>query len=382
LEKSIANEPYDLQYGPVRVSVSGRLGVYYTDNVFYSTQGAGDILIEPDVTLGALWQISQLNTLRLSLGLAYDQYLKNTVLNTGTPFINPGSELSFNLFVGDFRIRLHDQFSYEESLFFNSFAGNEPFYNFNNVGTFGRLDNKVGFDVTWSLDKAILTAGYDHENFSSTTSQFDYLTRSSEWFTASAGYMAGDHLQTGLEGRASLHDYDQQTILNNNWRGRVGPFVEATFPDKITLRAGGGYDLARYGAAASGNSDYDSYYGYARISQETRFFTHSLEAGRELQLGDNANNMRTDYVRYSITSSVIAHVDLGADFGVNVGEESGGSSGFDETFTYYEAGVHAGWQFLKHWRAEAGYNFLVKDSDLPLRDFQRNEVTTDVVWNF
>ncbi|HWY31330.1 MAG TPA: hypothetical protein VNX46_11265, partial [Candidatus Acidoferrum sp.] len=106
------------------------------------------------------------------------------------------------------------------------------------------------------------------------------------------------------------------------------------------------------------------------------------EAGRELQLGDNANNMRTDYVRYSITSSVIAHVDLGADFGVNVGEESGGPAGFDETFTYYEAGVHAGWQFRKHWRAEAGYDFLVKDSDLPLRDFQRNEVTTDVVWNF
>src|ERR1700723_768424 len=93
------------------------------------------------------------------------------------------------------------------------------------------------------------------------TSQFDYLTRSSEWFTASAGYMLGDHLQTGLEGKASLHVYDQQTILNNNWRGRVGPFVEATFPEKITLRAGGGYDTATYGAVASGNSDYASYSG-------------------------------------------------------------------------------------------------------------------------
>lgn len=382
LEKSIENEPYDLQYGPVRASVGARLGVNYTDNVFYSTQGTDDIMIEPDVTLGALLPVSKLNTLRLSLGLSYQWYLKNTILNADAPFISPGSELAFNLFVGDFRIRLHDRFSYEESLFFNSFEGNEPFYNFNNVGTFGRLDNKTGFDVTWSLDKAVVTAGYDHENFISTTSAFDYLNRASDWFTASAAYLAGDHLKAGLEGRASLHRYDQQTILNDNWRGRIGPFVEATFPEKITLRAGGGYDLARYGAAASGNSDYGSYYAYARISQDTRFFSHSLEAGRELQLGENANNMRTDYVRYAITSPIIAHVDLGADVGVNVAEESGGPSGFDEKFTYYDAGLHAGWQFRKHWRAEVGYEFLLKESDLPLRDFHRNMVTMDVVWNF
>jgi hypothetical protein len=382
LEKSIEAGPYDLHYGPVRASAKASLGVNYTDNVFYSNRPKEDIMIEPDVTLGALWPVSKLNALRLSLDLSYERYLKNTILNANAPLVNPGSELEFNLFVGDVRLRLHDRFSYEESLFFNSFTGNEPFYNFNNVGTFARLDNRAGLDATWDLDKAVISAGYDHEDFLPETAAFDYLSRRSEWFTASAGYKLGDHLQAGAEGRASYHHYYQETFLNNHWQARVGPFVQAAFPESITLRAGGGYDLARYDSAALGNSDYNTYYAYGRISQETRFFTHSLEAGRETLLGDNANNMKTIYARYAITSPAIAHVDLGANVGVNVAEEYGGPSGYDEKFTYYDAGLHAGWQFRKHWRAELAYEFLLKESDLALRDFHRNRVTADVVWNF
>jgi hypothetical protein len=325
--------------------------------------------------------VSQINELRLSLGVSYEWYLKNTGLNANTPFIHPGSELSYNLFVGDFHIRLHENFSYEESLFINSFEGNEPYYNFNNVGTFARFDNKAGFDVTWDLNKVVITAGYDHENFISPTSMFEYLNRQSEWFTTSAGYNLGDHLQTGLEDQFSFHDYDQETILNDHWHNRVGPFVEATLIEDVTFRGGVGYDMARFDTAGSG-SDYDTYYAYGRISQKTRLFTHSLEAGREHLLGDNANNMSTDYVRYLISSPIVAHVDLQFHGGVNVAEESGGPTGFDEKFTYYDFGFQAGWQFHKHWRAEFSYDYLLKNSDLADRDFQRNRVTGDVVWTF
>jgi hypothetical protein len=382
LKKSIQAEQYNQQYGPVRVRTSAGLGVNYTDNVFYSHYPSEDIMLEPEANVDALWPISELNALNLSLGLSYEWYLKNSALNSDAPLVNPGSELAFNLFVGDFHIRLHENFSYQQSLFFNDFAGgNEPYYNFNNVGTFSRLDNNAGFDVTWSLDKAVFSVGYQHENFISTTSAFEYLNRASEWFTASAGYFVGDQVQTGLEARGSLHDYDQPTLLNDNWRARVGPFVEAAVWDGIKLRVGSGFDTAQYGADAP-DSDYASYYAYANISQETRLFSHSLEAGRELLLGDNANNIKTIYVRYSISSSIIAHVDLRADTSVNVAEEYGGPSGFDEKYTYYGAGLHAGWQFRKHWRTDLGYEFLLKESDLPLRDFHRNQVSLDVVWSF
>src|SRR6266850_1719088 len=123
LKRSIEAEEYNLRYGPVRLKTGASVGVSYTDNVFYSHDPKEDFLVNPEITLAALWQMTDLNALRLSLGIAYEWYLKNQALNGDTPLINPGSELAFNLFIGDFRIRLHERFSYQESLFFNSFSG-------------------------------------------------------------------------------------------------------------------------------------------------------------------------------------------------------------------------------------------------------------------
>ena len=381
LKRSIETEEYNLRYGPVQLKTGASVGVSYTDNVFYSHNPTEDLLVNPEITLAALWTMTELNALRLSLGLSYEWYLKNRALNSDAPLINPGSELAFNLFVGDVRIRLYDRFSYQESLFFNSFSGeNTRFYNFNDVGTFSRLNNEAGFDVDWDLNKVVLSAGYNHENFISTTSSFDYLNRASEGFAASARFSLGDEAQSGLEAQAGLHSYQRETILNDNWRVRVGPFVEVTLREKIRLRAGAGFENARYPATSPGNNDYESYYGYARIRQDTRLFSHSLAGGREHLLGDNANNLRTTYARYSISSPVVAHFDLEANLSINFAEEFGGA--FDEKFTYYGAGFRVGSQFHKYWRADLGYEFRLKESDLASRDFHRNRVTVGVTYSF
>src|SRR5580693_10294826 len=105
LAKSISTEQYNQMYGPIRLRTSAGVSVNYTDNVFYSYHAQDDIMIEPHVSLDALWPITPLNTLRLSLGLSYEWYMRNPVLNANGPLVNPGSELAYNLFIGDFRIR-------------------------------------------------------------------------------------------------------------------------------------------------------------------------------------------------------------------------------------------------------------------------------------
>jgi hypothetical protein len=383
LKKSIAAEEYNLKYGPVRFQTQGRLGLGYTDNVFFSEQNRKeDFLINPEVNLRALWPVTELNTLRLSLGLGYEWYVNNSVLNSDAPLINPDSELVFNVFAGDFRIRLREKFSYQESLFFNSFAGgNEQFFNFSDVGKFSRWDNLVGLNVDWDLNKVLLSVGYDHENFIPVTTRFDYLERASEWFTGSATLRIGDKAQVGLEAQASLHDYEQQVVLDDNWRARVGPFLEVSTEEKIKLRAGGGFDTAGFDdSATSGNSDFGTYYAYISVRQETRLFSHALTGAREHLLGDNANNLKTTRVRYSIASPIINHVDLGANLSVNFAEEFGGI--FGEKFTYYRAGLRIGYQFHKYWRTDLGYDFYLKESDVPLRDFTRNRLNWDLAFSF
>lgn len=381
VKRAIDAEQDNLRLGPVRVQLGASLGASYTDNVFYSHNQKEDFLINPEVTLGALWPISQLNTMRLSLGLGYEWYLENHVLNSDAPQVNPGSELEFNLFVGDFKIRPHERFSYQESLFFNSlFGDNARFYNLNDIGTFKRLDNQVGVDVDWDLNKVVLSVGYNHEDFDSYTAAFDYLSRASEWFTASASFALGDHARAGLESQASVHRYAIQTILDNNWRVRGGPYAEADLPGNINLRGGGGFDTAQYDSSAQENNNFQTYYAYARIRQDLRLFSHSLKAGHENLPGENANNMRTTYVRYSITSPVVAHLELEGNLSVNFAREFGGP--FDEKFTYYGAGFRVEYPFHKHLTAGLGYEFRLKESNLPLRDFDRNRVTVQVIYTF
>jgi hypothetical protein len=383
LKKSLQTEAeqYNLRYGPVRFKATGTLGVSYTDNIFYSHTRREDVLINPQITLGALWPVTDLNALRFSLGVGYEWYAKNSGLNADAPLINPGSELTFNLFVGDFRIQLFDRFLYQQSLFFNSFSDEgERFYNLNDVGTFSRLDNQVGFNVDWDLNKVVVSAGYNHENFVSTTTRFEYLDRASEWFTATASFALGDKAKTGLEAQASLHDYDTETFLNDNWRARVGPFVDVNTEEKISLRAGGGFDTGQYDDSAFSGSDYETYYAYARIRQETRLFSHSLTFGREHTLGDIANNRRTTYARYSISSPIVAYLELGGNVSVNFAKEFGGT--FEEEFAYYGAGLRVGWLFHKFWRADLSYEFRLKDSDITARDFHRNRVTLSATYSF
>jgi hypothetical protein len=301
-------------------------------------------------------------------------------LNGDAPLVNPDSELVFNLFVGDFRFRFHEKFSYQQTLFINTTpSGQDLLFNFNNVGTFTRWDNQAGVDGDWDLDRLILSVGYNHENFESSTAGFEYLNRASEWFTASASFLLGDQAKVGVESQAGLHNYDSEAVLNDHWQARVGPFVDFKLLEGIAFRGGGGYDTAQYDTAGEG-SNYKTYYAYGRITQQTRLFTHSIDGGRETLLGENANNLEDTYARYSISSPVVAHMDLSAYGAVHFDTEYGGA--FREEFTYYVGGCSVGYQIHKYWRTEAGYEYLSKSSDLPLRSFHRNRVTLGLRFTF
>ncbi len=382
LKRAMTNEDFNVHYGKVGFRTEARLGASYTDNVFLSPNDAReDFIINPEVDLTAFVPLTEINALNLSLGLSYEWFAKNHDLNGDLPLINPGSELAFNIFAGDFRIKLHDKFSYQQTLVFNQQSGDQMhIYNFTNVGRFDRLDNFVGPTVDWDLNKVILSVGYDHENFITMTERFKYLDRSSEFFTASANYLLGRMTKAGVEAQGALHNYEHETILNDNWRVRVGPFSEVRLPEGMTLRAGGGYDAARFDALATPGNNYDTWYAYGKLQQETKWFTHSVAAGRETLLGDNANNLRTTYLRYSISSDALKDIELEGHFSANFSKEFGGD--FHENFVQYAAGCRLGYQFHKYWRAGLAYELFLNESETADRSFHRNLVSLDVTFKY
>ncbi len=71
--------------------------------------------------------------------------------------IAPDSVLSFDVYIGDFKINFHDQFSYQQDP--------ASIGSLSNVVNFNRFQNIAGIGGVWDLNKLILTLSYDHINF-------------------------------------------------------------------------------------------------------------------------------------------------------------------------------------------------------------------------
>ena len=144
---------YNIPWGSGGINFSAGLQAQYVDNVYLThTDKRDDFILVPECDAAAFFPVGLSNTVVLDLGLAYYEYLKNTGLNTGTPVINPNSELAFNIRSGDFTFRLSESFSYQETpglprpaaSFITStirplFAATEP----------RRNDGDLGPDTTW-----------------------------------------------------------------------------------------------------------------------------------------------------------------------------------------------------------------------------------------
>src|SRR5436853_1730173 len=249
-QQDVSRIPYNLLLGPVRFRVGASVGVEYNDNVNYSDDGTfvipnptgpgtitisaspqDDVIVTPNLTLDMIWPITQLNTLRLDLGIGYSFYLDHSNYNTDNILIAPKSQLAFDIFVGDFRINIHDRMQLQQ----------DPIQEgaLSNVQDYGRFENTAGVSVLWDLNKILLQIGYDHYNFVSTTSAFDYLDRNSEMLQGSAAFIINPTLTVGAEGNAVFTRFDQN-ILNDNEDYSLGGFVEVVLTNNLKVRAAGG----------------------------------------------------------------------------------------------------------------------------------------------
>ena len=100
------------------MSISRRTGASSSRAIFgpvlFVTEKQSDFIIRPQLNINALWPITQLNTFKIDLGIGYAFYMDHSEYNTNGLLLSPGSQVAFDIFVGDFRINIHDRFSLEQ----------------------------------------------------------------------------------------------------------------------------------------------------------------------------------------------------------------------------------------------------------------------------
>lgn len=369
---------YFMKAGPVDFSASASFGLEYNDNVGLAEVGRkSDLILRPSVEVDSIWRLTSLNTLRFNIGIGYAAYTQHSSLNSRTILLDPGSQIAFDIYVGGIlKLTVHDRFAILQNPI------DEP--TLSNTARFDRFQNTAGVTALFDFNDLKLVLGYDHFNYQTFDSEFDFLDRQEEQFYASASLQLSDALIAGVDGNAaSIHYF---TDFNNNGTSwSAGPFLEATLSNYTKLRISAGYQGMNFdqNGQSGDTGNYASWFGNITVAQRlNRYWSHSLSAGHEARLGLEVNFYEYDYVRYLAQWQVNHRLTASIDGFVENANESGSVAQDSENSLRWGAGVSFTWRLGSKLSVDVGYHYVNKNSDLPLRSYYQNVGTLGLSYTF
>jgi hypothetical protein len=371
---------YNIQLGPTAWNFTAGLGVDYNSNVYNAEANAqGDFIFLPQMTTRMLWPVSDVNSINLTFGGGYQSYVNNPKLDRA--FITPDSELSFDLYAGDFWINLHDRFSISENTYTDPTVVNS--------GNYSQLQNALGVATSWDLNKAIVKFGYDHVNYETlngggSQSSGGPPSGYSEVFSTSAGYALKPGMLVGLELGGSLITYTTtatNTPYGNANEWNVGGFYDAPLSEYIHITGHAGYTV--YSPESSGGtttSEFTGMYGQLDVKHRVnQYVAYTLSGGRTLNVAYYGGTVDRYFMHWEANWQILQKVALGTSFSYEHGTElvTGG-----ETYDQYGPGLNLSRPFTAKLSAVLGYQLYWRESDMPGRNYTVHLVSLNMSYRF
>ncbi|NBV21221.1 MAG: hypothetical protein EBS05_04770 [Proteobacteria bacterium] len=371
--KALEEAPYSFQYGQLKAQLETGINFEFNDNVNLADLGRQqDLIVRPQVNIRSFFPVTQLNSLNFSIGVAPALYVQHSEYNR--VLITPGSELAMDLFVGDYLVNVHEQFSYtQDPISIGSISGS---------AVYGGFNNTAGIKLVGDYNDLILSVGYDHGTFLSSTKQFEQLNNSSENFNAHATFQVTRAFSLGLTAGGGFNHYDQN-FLNDHRSYSVGADSVLAVSPRLTLSLNAGavfYDFDQTGTVGPTPNQQSYYAGAAAEHKLNQDMSHSLRLSRELQLGVSSDVVEVWSVRYQADLQLLERTYFTPKFFYEHGRELKSVGG--EDYDRFGAGVGVTRQLSEKLRAGVGYIFTLKDSDLALRSYRQNSLTLDVTYRF
>jgi hypothetical protein len=374
---------YTYAAGDFRLLVVPSVGIDFNDNINLSENaGESDFILRPQLGLTGAYPVTQNNLLSFSAGVGYDDYLEHSQYSTWR--LTTGSWLSFDMYVKDFRLDFHDDFS----------AVEDPGAQAALAGTaqYGVFNNTSGLTATWDLEDVVLTFGYDHLISLATTGPFSYLDRSAELPLIRAGFRFDSRLTAGIEGSAAFTRYDQ-SVLNDNQNYSGGVYADWSPDESLHIQPRVGYGIYQFQHTSQSDqiyflspfipsttvqtADQNSWYADLSVShQVTKLVGYGLSAGHKTQLGIQSDLVEDTYVRPNITWMLFKDLNLNTSFFYDHGNQGAGnlSGNFPETYDWYGGGFLLSYELMKRLLVSLNYRLTLRSSDVPQRGYAQNIV--------
>lgn len=366
---------HNLRLGPTAWNFAAGLGVEFNDNVYYRPSGQrADLILRPQFDTRMLWPVSDQNSITLSLGAGYSAYLDNSELSR--MFISPNTELSFDLYVGNFWINLHDRITIIEDNYSDpTVVGNVDY---------SRMENTIGATATWDLNKVIVRLGYDHANYTSLSSgDAAYPDGQAEMIFLTAGYAVNRNMMAGLELGGSLISYDLEgtnVFFSDALQWNAGAFLESKFSDYLRGRLSAGFTM--FSPDTSDPAIEDESGTYVQLGLTHRVNKHvdyTLGFSRRVSFTFYGGTIDMYTVNLYANWRLIQKVALSTGFTYEHGEYL---YGFSEEFDRYGPSIQLSRKLSNKLSATLAYRLYLRDSNIALRDYTLNIVSLNLRYQF
>lgn len=371
--------PYTFKAGDLRVLTTPSLGLDWNNNVnLVHDHPESDFIARPLLGINLSYPVTQYNLLQLNGGVGYQYYFDHNELSRF--YVQSGSELSFDIFVQDVRINLHDRFAYsQDSATEAAIAG---------TGQYSNIHNTPGLLISWDLHDLTLSAGYDHENTFSPGNQFQSQAKASDLFLVRSGLRVHPELTVGVETTAALTSYDEN-ILNDNTSYSAGVYADWQPGPAFHVQPRGGYSVyqfdntsqSSYGISTSGSvqtKDLGSWYAGLTVSHQlTEVVRYALSVGHEVRLGVQSDAIEDWYVRPSMEWNIIKNLGLQTFLTYEHGKAGVGNiqGNLTEEYDQFGGGLGLSHPITDRLTLALNYRLTLRSSNTASRDYTQNLVS-------
>jgi Putative beta-barrel porin 2 len=367
---------YNVKIGPTAWTFTGGLTLEGNDNIRLEHNGRADVIFRPELRTQMLWPISEKNSLNLSIGGGYSAYLVHPEFDRW--FLSPGSELSLDVYAGDFWINLHDRFSVQEDTYADPTVVGS--------GNYARLQNTLGLNTTWDLNKLVVRAGYDHVNYVALQGNGGGAPDGqSEVLSSSAGFRILPELLAGIEAGGSFIQYSSSgnsgIFFRRATQWNTGVFAEVQVSEHLSFHGSVGYTM--FSPESSGTNTSKDFSGvYTQIGLTHRlneFVTYSLTGGRNISYGFYGGTIDLSSANLGLEWHILQKTSLSTSFLYEHGSQ------FiigNETFDRFGPGVQLSRPFTQKSTLSLSYQFYWRESDIPGRNYTANIAALTFAYRF
>jgi hypothetical protein len=376
-------QAYTFKSGDFKMLIVPSLETEWNDNI--NAAGAGsqleDYIIRPRLALTVSYPLTDQNVLTLTGGIGYSDYLEHGQYSTLD--ISSGSQISLNSSIKGFLVNVHDRMQYsQDSTQEPAIAG---------TGLFGSFQNTAGLSVTWKPRNVIVTLGYDHLNYISSSSAFGYMDHSSELPSARVGYVFGPSLTAGVEATATFTSYDQM-VLNDSQSYTAGVYANWKPGSNLQIQPRVGFVTYQFNNTSQSDevfffgrpppmetietADVSTWYADLAINYKiAQALTSTLDVGHEDQLGIQSDLNADSYARASLGWTITKEVSLRASASYQYGQVGVGNVQGNVTGLYDWIGFNlsATYALMKRLSLSLNYRLAVRSGGA-LGDYTQNVV--------